>query len=260
MYESELAPQSYKENARQHPRASPVIAENHVLRNPFKSRFETQPVASIKTMNSGTVAEKLAPARTRSSDSTIFGPSKIQNLTVSSPSEVQAPSSAPAASRRSHLSMTAPQSPPARTASKTSPVGPKSPRFSPSAPSTPRRTSSSTAAMASVKSASNSRDQKSEKGVSVKEFIDKLEAGEDEEALSQVSQVISGAMTPKRTPGDVAVMEKVREAVTSLLRNDEPTQYAVKTTITRTSSQTPVSTNVQVEEGKVQTTECFLLV
>lgn len=36
VYESELAPEAYKENARQHPRANPVISEKHVLQNNVK--------------------------------------------------------------------------------------------------------------------------------------------------------------------------------------------------------------------------------
>ncbi|KAI9107742.1 hypothetical protein K1719_021078 [Acacia pycnantha] len=37
MYESELAPEAYRENARQHTRATPVIGDNHVLHSPLKS-------------------------------------------------------------------------------------------------------------------------------------------------------------------------------------------------------------------------------
>nr|KYP58514.1 hypothetical protein KK1_013924 [Cajanus cajan] len=40
MYESELAPEGYKENARQHPRANPVISEKHVLHNTVKLGVE----------------------------------------------------------------------------------------------------------------------------------------------------------------------------------------------------------------------------
>ena len=84
----------------------------------------------------------------------------------------------------------------------------------------------------------------------MKEYLlNKLEPGEDEKALSQV---ISEAMSPRRTPGDAGVMEKVKEVVTSLLRTEEPTKYADMTTTatatstttpTRISRQSPVSTN-----------------
>ncbi|KAK6646090.1 hypothetical protein PHAVU_L008043 [Phaseolus vulgaris] len=50
MYESELAPEAYKENARQHPRANPVISEKHVLHNNIRLGMQQdreKPRASI---------------------------------------------------------------------------------------------------------------------------------------------------------------------------------------------------------------------
>ncbi|XP_028807181.1 uncharacterized protein LOC114761894 [Neltuma alba] len=272
MYESELAPEAYKENARQHPRATPVIAENHVLHNPLKSRGEmdrqkplsgcteskrtthhhhhlaasTSSLASNKTMT-GNAAEKLAPAYTKaSSDTGLCISSKMQGLTVSKHLDTQTPSLTPAPSRKSPLSVTTtnPLTPPAKTASKLSPVASKAPRFS-SAPSTPRKSSPSASSTLNMKNATaGPGDQTWDKGVSVREYFkNKLEPGEDEKALSQV---ISDAMSPRRTPGDVGVMEKVREAVTSLLRNEEPPQYSVRSPTLRASSQNHVlSSNVQ---------------
>ncbi|XP_057730354.1 uncharacterized protein LOC130945669 [Arachis stenosperma] len=52
MYESEVAPEIYKENARQHPRADPVISEKHVLHN----------TASFSTTRNEKIAEKVIPA------------------------------------------------------------------------------------------------------------------------------------------------------------------------------------------------------
>ncbi|CAK8536061.1 unnamed protein product [Lathyrus sativus] len=62
IYESELAPEEYKENARQHPRANPVISEKRVLRTmksgehdqgnaltPIKSTTSTSPSTSTST-------------------------------------------------------------------------------------------------------------------------------------------------------------------------------------------------------------------
>lgn len=58
-----------------------------------------------------------------------------------------------------------------------------------------------------------------DKGVSVKEYIkNKLEPGEDDKALSQV---ISDAISPKKNPDDKGVMEKVKDAVTSMLQSEE---------------------------------------
>ncbi|GAB4860113.1 hypothetical protein Ancab_011591 [Ancistrocladus abbreviatus] len=65
-------------------------------------------------------------------------------------------------------------------------------------------------------------DWKWDKGASVKEYIrSKLDPGEDNRA---VSQVISDAINPKKTPGDKGVMEKVKETVPSLLQEEEPAQ------------------------------------
>lgn len=67
-----------------------------------------------------------------------------------------------------------------------------------------------------------------DKGVSVKEYLmHKLEPGEDERALSQV---ISDAISPRRSPGDIGVVGKMKEAVTSLLRPEqEPSQSTTET-------------------------------
>ncbi|KAI3977065.1 hypothetical protein MKX01_029933 [Papaver californicum] len=60
-----------------------------------------------------------------------------------------------------------------------------------------------------------------DKGVSVKQyFISKLEPGDEEKALSEV---ISDAMSPKTITGDTGVVEKVREAVSSMLGIEQAT-------------------------------------
>ncbi|KAI9079398.1 hypothetical protein K1719_038697 [Acacia pycnantha] len=236
MYESELAPEAYRENARQHPRATPVIADNHVLHSPLKSggamdrqrtahhhhlAAATSPLGSNKNG-----AEKPTPTCTKGSSDPGLGISpKMQGLTFSKPLDSQ---TAPSSPRKSPLSVTTTASP-AKTFSKLS----KTPRFF-SAPSTPRKSSPTASSALSMKNAGG--DQTWDRGVSAREcFKSKLEAGEDEKA---VSQVISEAMTP----GDVGVMEKVREAVTSLLRNEEPSQYSVTshTVLISSSSQHPV--------------------
>ncbi|RVX20279.1 hypothetical protein CK203_004825 [Vitis vinifera] len=153
MYESELAPEGYKETARQHPRAIPVIPESHVLPTPAYA----------------TVAE---------ATQTIA--SKIQGLTVAA------------------------------------------------ATSTPTTGGNG----------SSSEQQIWDKGVSVKEYLmNKLEPGEDERALSQV---ISDAISPRKTPGEMGVVEKVREAVTMLLRNGESSP-STTATIPKSSSNIPIT-------------------
>lgn len=94
-------------------------------------------------------------------------------------------------------------------------------------------------------------DQTWDKGVSVREYFKtKLEPGEDEKALSQV---ISDVMTPTKTSGDVGVMDKVREAVSSLLRNEESSQYSVRSPTVRvsSSSHTPLLSATNVQQGIV---------
>ncbi|WVZ02812.1 hypothetical protein V8G54_023618 [Vigna mungo] len=195
-------------------------------------------------------APKLSTLQTEKPDAA-HATSKVQGLTVSKPSELHdhpspsspssPSSSSPAAfapkTSRSNLSYSAPRTPLARVATSQFPT------------TTPRTTS---APITSAPSAATSLSGKNtsptaqiwDKGVSMKEyFLNKLEPGEDEKALSQV---ISEAMSPRRTPGDAGVMEKVREAVTSLLRTEEPAKYADATNVaapstTRLSPQSPVS-------------------
>ncbi|KAL1323866.1 probable serine/threonine-protein kinase dyrk2 isoform X2 [Arachis ipaensis] len=187
--------------------------------------------------------------------------SKFQGLTIYKPDELHT-STSPKDGTQSSFFVSAPSTPP-KTSSQTSPsaariwsapVTPKT--LAPVSPQTPSCSSAPTTGRYA-----SPGSQIWDKGVSVKEYLmNKLEPGEDEKALSQV---ISEAMSPKRTPGDAGVMEKVREAVTSLLRTEEPKQEDTTTTITttdtniastsyqnpvsisaaRSSSQIPVSTN-----------------
>lgn len=88
------------------------------------------------------------------------------------------------------------------------------------------------------------RENNWDKGVSVKEYIkNKFEPGEDEKALSQA---ISDAMSPSRTPGDVGVIEKVKGAVNSLLWREEPAQSTIDHSARNSSPHIPISNNAQV--------------
>ncbi|KAJ6303100.1 hypothetical protein OIU77_017054 [Salix suchowensis] len=97
MYESEMAPERYKETARQNPRAVPVISEAHVLPGSLTCA-EDKPVTetvseeqenekSPKTLTQ-TVAEKLAPAYSTVSVGAHAIASKIQSLAISAPETV----------------------------------------------------------------------------------------------------------------------------------------------------------------------------
>ncbi|KAF3454660.1 hypothetical protein FNV43_RR05108 [Rhamnella rubrinervis] len=260
MYESELAPEGYKENARQHPRAVPVISEKHVLPSSMKqgSEFsdnETQlspnnPAGALtmatksttsptKTITE-TVTEKLAPAYATVSDATHAIASKIQDLAVSATSAVS--------NSQPNSSPTAPQVfAPSRN--NLAPVPAAS--HSLSAPSAPQTMPGLAPAQAG-KHVGSVDKQVWDKGVSVKEYLmNKFEPGEDERALSQV---ISEAMSPKKTAGDVGVVEKMKEAVSSLLRHEEPSSksahFTRSTTLPPPATHIPISTNVHevVEE------------
>ncbi|KAJ6755334.1 LOW-TEMPERATURE-INDUCED PROTEIN [Salix purpurea] len=97
MYESEMAPERYKETARQNPRAVPVISEAHVLPGSLtcaEDRPVTETVSeeqenekSPKTLTQ-TVAEKLAPAYSTVSVGAHAIASKIQSLAISAPETV----------------------------------------------------------------------------------------------------------------------------------------------------------------------------
>ncbi|XP_057953119.1 uncharacterized protein LOC131147631 isoform X2 [Malania oleifera] len=177
MYESELAPEGYKEAARLHPRTVPVTSEKHDL-DSSGTRDDAEQGKETKTITE-TVTEKLAPAYATVAEATHTIASKIQSLTVKSPT----------------------------------------------ASSTPEQSSGS--------------EQKWDKGVSVKEYLmHKLEPGEDERALSQV---ISEAISPRKAPGEMGMVEKVKGAVTSLLQAESPSQSTMA--ISNSSSQIPISTN-----------------
>ncbi|XVF05468.1 hypothetical protein REPUB_Repub05bG0174700 [Reevesia pubescens] len=82
MNESEVAPEGYKENARQYPRAIPVISEKHVLAScvkPVSEQGKKEPTFAE------TNAKKPEPANATGTDATQKITSKIQGLFVIAP-------------------------------------------------------------------------------------------------------------------------------------------------------------------------------
>ncbi|KAM3739815.1 hypothetical protein ACB098_08G050600 [Castanea mollissima] len=189
MYESELAPETYRETARQHPRAIPVISEKHVPSSSVNcdAEQEKEKTTSPNKTITETVTEREAIA-----------PQPLSGQTVP----------------QTYSSSFAPE----------------------------------------IGTHANTSEQIWDKGVSVKEYLmHKLEPGEDERALSQV---ISEAISPRsrRTPGDIGVVEKVREAVTSLLRHEESSKYTAVNSAKSTTSHLPISTNAHLAKNSASHT------
>ncbi|CAL5211565.1 unnamed protein product [Lathyrus oleraceus] len=262
LYESEMAHEGHKESTRQHSRPSPVTPQKHVLSNNEKLGLEQ---AREKTLNRSLSKKTTQPAETATPAPTLSGPSKIiaktspeknqtpayaeasetaqyitskvHGLSVSKPGENHNSSST--ANKQASLSIRTSRTPPAKMPSQ---IAPSIPRDS----SNPVETSPPSPPASAPPGPTNNSppSQIWDKGVSVKEYLmNKFEPGEDEKALSKV---ISEAMSPRRTPGDVGVIEKVREAVTSLLRTEEPTKHADTNTNTNTNTNTTSRTPSQV--------------
>ncbi|KAK3442078.1 hypothetical protein EUGRSUZ_B02311 [Eucalyptus grandis] len=230
MYESELAPEDCKEKARQHPRANPVISEKHLLPNSIDHETEAgkgNPLSPDKTMTE-TMTEKLTPAYTMVSDATQAITSKIQN--------------APAyATDATYTIASKIQNVPGYATDATHAVASKIQNLTVSSPAA----GSAAGRPANIAVRGHLRDtpaeRKLDKGVSVKEYImHKFEPGEDDRALSQV---ITEAISPRKGPADGGVVEKVREAVSNLLRNQEASSTTAFHSATNSSTHIPASTN-----------------
>ncbi|XP_022753593.1 low-temperature-induced 65 kDa protein-like [Durio zibethinus] len=147
MYESELALEGYKENARQNPRAVPVISEKHVLASSVKAVSEQ---GKKKPTLAETEAKKHVPANATGKVATQNIASKIQGLFVSAPTASETEKHGTHEAEKYNTQETD-----KHTLETEKPLSP--------------------------------RQNKWDKGVSVKEYImNKFEPGEDEKALSQV--------------------------------------------------------------------------
>lgn len=232
MYESEMAPEGYKETARKHPRAISFIPENHVYASNIissknvhnstnflaESMFQTPDLSPIKTQKSLDRTPKSAPA-------------------IVSLSPIMVSSHPPMPSPHAHA-VIAPSLPT---------IGTKQGELSPE--EFCKVSPSSAPAKVATSCQHSTSKQLWGKGVSVKEYImEKLKPGEDEKALSQV---ISDAISPRKTPSDATVVEKVKEAVSSLLLNQEsPSSRTAYHSAQNSSIHFPISTNAHevVEE------------
>ncbi|WCJ20477.1 hypothetical protein M5689_002704 [Euphorbia peplus] len=178
--------------------------------------IQTSQGSSLNTARtlSKTMADKLGPAYTTVSDATYVLASKLHNLALSKQEPLKpgtgTPKSAPG---KISLSPTVKSSRPGLPT-----IATKQPEF----PTKDDQKSPPGSAPAAVEASSympSAGKHLWDKGVSVKEYIlQKFEPGEDEKALSQV---ISKAISPKKKDEDPTVVEKVREAVTSLLQNQQ---------------------------------------
>ncbi|AES67652.2 hypothetical protein MTR_2g097710 [Medicago truncatula] len=204
IYESELAPDEYKENARQHPRANPVISEKRVLKivKPGEQDQENA-LSPIKSPTTRTTFPQLAPITTNSSNQNMTMTNQkptLSNVEGSNASSHSAPS------KYGVCSIT--------------PVAPLS-------SSMMQNSSSSSSFSSAPSSAKNTISPKS----------------------SYPSQAL---MSPRRSSSNgIGVIEKVKGAVNSFLRNDvQPQQKnVVKNPITHTNSSQRNNTTQEVGQG-----------
>ncbi|GAV78300.1 hypothetical protein CFOL_v3_21768, partial [Cephalotus follicularis] len=241
MYESEFAPENCKEAARQHPRTVPVTSEEHVLANKVKPagngsiEEEKEHSSSPNKTLTETVSDKLAPAYATVSDATQAVVTKIQGLIVTSPEDPGTEK------KRATLEHT--KNDTVLDTNKQTILG--TDNHSTLDADNNKHDTLVTKKLETIKT--NDRpaipsEQLWDKGVSVKEYImNKLEPGEDERALSQV---IVEAMSPRKSPREGGVVGKMKEAVTSLIWSDQPSQSTVAHVATNSSSSNiPISTN-----------------
>ncbi|KGN65746.1 hypothetical protein Csa_020029 [Cucumis sativus] len=241
MYESELAPEDCKENARQHPRADPVIAESHTLANTIKLAFghNEKPSNSPETLSQMDVESSIGNSKT--SDETTTANSAMKNIQEKEVAKLSSPTKTLTETVTEKLAPVY-----STVTDATHAIASKIQSLTISAPSdssTPKKASSPTIQSSDpiatqAPSLNKGTEQVWDKGVSVKEYLmHKFEPGEDERALSQV---LSDALSPRAKPG-VGVVEKVREAVNSMLRaGDEPQPKSTHLTA-KSSSQVEVA-------------------
>lgn len=289
MYESEAAPECLKETARQHPRAEPVVSENHRAPNMTKHETASQQATSMITNTTHAVAEKIAPAYAAVSDAAhsintdmiknttqtvadklapaCAAVSEATHTTTQTVADKLAPACAAVSNATHNTTQTVAAAVSDATHNTTQTVADKLAQANAAVSGATHNTTQTVAdklapayaavseathqiaskiagvAVASrdalqdtsryseakaelvsqdagnLKSCPTSSPQTYDKGVSVKEyFLNKLEPGEDERALSQA---ITEAISPRKSTGETGVVDKVKEAVTSFFRQEE---------------------------------------
>ncbi|GAA0150670.1 hypothetical protein LIER_09555 [Lithospermum erythrorhizon] len=226
MYESELAPETLKENSRQHPRAVPVVPGNHTLASCLKTKVtqeKNENISPDKT-TAQSVSVQSAPAYAKVSDATHSIASKITGLSITNQNEQDT---------NTHTGGThVPASAAVGTGYVSGPLNDKG--------------LNNSERMSEIREHSSDSPQKFDKGVSVKEYLmQKVEPGEDEKALSKV---ISNSLSPKRSPGQMGVVGKFKDAVSSLLWTEEDSESTGMNT-TNKSSPTTSARKLQSREA-----------
>ncbi|KAJ6424909.1 hypothetical protein OIU84_025644 [Salix udensis] len=242
MYESEMAPERYKETARQNPRAVPVISEAHVLPGSLTCA-EDKPVTETvseeqenektpKTLTQ-TVAEKLAPAYSTVSVGAHAIASKIQSLAISAPETVISethvlPSSVAGAAEDRPIIGTG-----------------SGKQENEKSPKTLTETVAEKLAPAYNTVSVGAAGLDPVEGGRAAEFV----AGPTKVELDQVTSdpsrapvAAASATSPWKTAGDVSVVNKVGDAVDSLLPVQESSQPAVFHSAKNSSSDITIST------------------
>ncbi|KAM1998938.1 uncharacterized protein LOC126591136 isoform X2 [Malus sylvestris] len=272
MYESEMAPEGYKETAKLQPRAVPVISEKHVLPSSVTPGFEhdkEKPPSPNKTVTkiacakplspreviTGTVATKpcspkeavtgtvaTKPADSPSKSTEIAKTSSPNKTIAETVTEKLGPAYATVsdttyaiASKIEGLTVSAPAAVSNATHAIASKVGlaVAAPTPSDKSPEAPHTVSASSALQNSSSRATPQILAASE-GPQPLSVPAAPQSGEDERALSQV---ISDAMSPKKASGggDVGMVGKVKGAINSMLWNEEPSETTTAQSAVATS-------------------------
>ncbi|CAL5388710.1 unnamed protein product [Camellia sinensis] len=244
MYESELAPETYKEKARQHPRADPVVSGKHILTSTTKNEVEVEVEVEV---------EQEKQKENENENENVKEQAKEQEQEQAKEKEKVKEKEKPISPTNKTITetMTEKLTPAYNTvADATHTIASKIAGLT---VSTTNETGTvgvcpGSSGIQNLGRVSETREtvtggglQMWDKGVSVKEYLmQKLEPGEDDRALSQA---ITDAISPRKTRGELGVVEKVKGAVNLLLRNEESSQSTVRAA--NLTSSIPVSTNAQ---------------
>ncbi|THG04669.1 hypothetical protein TEA_003480 [Camellia sinensis var. sinensis] len=244
LYESELAPETYKEKARQHPRADPVVSGKHILTSTTKNEVEVEVEVAVeveqekqKENENENVKEQAKEqeqeqAKEKEKVKEKEKPISPTNKTIT---ETMTEKLTPAYNTVADATHTIASKIAGLTVSTTNETGTVG-------------VCPGSSGIQNLGRVSETREtvtggglQMWDKGVSVKEYLmQKLEPGEDDRALSQA---ITDAISPRKTRGELGVVEKVKGAMNLLLRNEESSQSTVRAA--NLTSSIPVSTNAQ---------------